>query len=534
MIALRLLSSLEKVFKNSAPPGAGHKCFSCLKNEALSFQAAFCSDCDTAVKMRLSGLPAEKVRIYTVADVPVGLAAFEDSDDYYIGKSPGEYPDVLIPGDTVDASAGKWYSFWIEISGCPDAGVHQLEIDAGCVKQTVTVNVINAELPKQKLVYTNWFHCDAICDYYGVEPFGDEFWQIFRSFAGTAADHGMNCILTPLFTPALDTAVGGERTTTQLVGVEKHGDTYKFDFSLVKKWVEICRSLGIEYFEMSHFFTQWGAEHAPKIMVRDSDGELKRMFGWETETRSSEYNGFLTDFAAEFKKFIYENGFENNVFFHISDEPGEDKIETYLYRAELVKKLFGEFKFIDALSDYEFFSRGAVDIPVPCENRIEYFYGRAKPLWTYYCCGQGREYVPNRFIAMPSERNRIIGLLLYKYDLDGFLQWGYNFYNTQLSLERINPYEVTDAGGNFPAGDAFVVYPGKDGEAVCSLRLKVFREALQDMRALDLLEKLTDRETALGIIGDITFKEYPHNPEFLFETREKINSEIAKNSRNDS
>ena len=527
MLEVRLISSLEKVFKDKAPRGGGHVSYSCLANETLSFQAAVRSDCDAVITARVNSGEAERFRIYTVRDVPVTLAASEGSDDWFISKEPGDYPDILMPGNTLNARAGEWYSFWFEFIPGGVAGSTCVEIDVNGETVKAEIDVIDALLPEQELIYTNWFHCDAICDYYGVEAFGDEFWRIFENFAGTAAKHGLNCILTPLFTPALDTAVGGERTTTQLVGVIKNGEDYSFDFSLVKKWVDTCRSLGIEYFEMSHFFTQWGAEHAPKIIASDGSGNVSRIFGWETETHSAEYDRFLTAFAGEFKKFIYENGLEKNVFFHISDEPGEEQIETYIYRAELVRKLFGEFLFIDALSDFDFYARGAVDIPVPSENSIEDFYGKAKPLWTYYCCGQCSGYVPNRFIAMPSARNRILGFLLWKYDLDGFLQWGYNFYNTQYSLEKINPYEVTDAGGHFPSGDSFVVYPGENGEAICSLRLKVFYDGFQDMRALRLLESLAGRDKALEIVGDITFGEYPHDPEYILGVRERINRGIA-------
>ena len=48
-------------------------------------------------------------------------------------------------------------------------------------------------------------------------------------------------ILTPIFTPPLDTAVGGERTTTQLVGIKTDGDAYCFDFAKLDRWVELCR-----------------------------------------------------------------------------------------------------------------------------------------------------------------------------------------------------------------------------------------------------------------------------------------------------
>ena len=60
---------------------------------------------------------------------------------------------------------------------------------------------------------------------------------------------------------------------------------------------------------------------------------------------------------------------------------------------------------------------------------------------------------------------------LYKYKIIGILHWGYNFYNSQFSLEKINPYQVTDAGGAFPSGDAFLVYPGEDRHPEESIRM---------------------------------------------------------------
>jgi hypothetical protein len=74
-------------------------------------------------------------------------------------------------------------------------------------------------------------------------------------------------ILTPVFTPPLDTAVGGERPTFQLVGIEKKKGEYFFDFTNFRKYVEICLKNGVEAFEISHFFTQWGATSAPKIVA---------------------------------------------------------------------------------------------------------------------------------------------------------------------------------------------------------------------------------------------------------------------------
>lgn len=95
---------------------------------------------------------------------------------------------------------------------------------------------------------------------------------------------------------------------------------------------------------------------------------------------------------------------------------------------------------------------------------------------------------------MPSRRNRILAVQLYKYDIVGFLQWGFNFWYSQYSIKPINPYAVTGAGCVFSSGDAYLVYPGQDGNPVPSIRLKVFREALYDLRTMKLLERLTSKE----------------------------------------
>ncbi len=139
--------------------------------------------------------------------------------------------------------------------------------------------------------------------------------------------------------------------------------------------------------------------------------------------------------------------------------------------------------------------------------------------WTYYCVGQGYK-VSNRFIAMPGWRTRILGVQLYKYRMEGFLHWGFNFYNTQYSLHPVDPYRENDADDAFPAGDAFIVYPGENGEVVESMRLPLIEDAMLDVRLLEYLEELTDRETVMKLVEqnesfEIRFDEYPRGAEYL-------------------
>ena len=535
-----ILSSLEKVFSDERPSAAEFKGFSMLKNERSSFQAAFCAEKSCEVSFELSGKLAPYANAWTVKEIPVGSAVYKTNvDDFYLRKTSGNYPDCLMPvSGNLKVEGGRWYSLWVELMpNGSSIGKSELTIKISgeeSAEGKIEIEVIDAELPKQELIYTNWYHSDCICNYYNIEPFSDEYWRINKNFIQTAADHGMNCILTPLFTPPLDTRVGGERRTVQLVTVHRNGGKYSFDFDNLKKWVAMCHECGIEYFEMSHFFTQWGAKHAPKIVALDRKGREKKIFGWKTRTSSKSYDSFLRQFAAELIKVIDSEGIREKCFFHVSDEPHLKDLKTYKRRAALIEEIFPGFKVIDALSDFDFYEKGAVKNPIPCEDCIKPFIGNVPELWTYYCCCQGHSNVPNRFLSMPSLRNRILGIILYKYDVKGFLHWGYNFYNSQYSIKAIDPFKITDAGGAFPSGDSFVVYPAADGTALESLRLKVFYDGFQDIMALKLLESKIGREKAVEFIEKeltepLTFTEYPHENIWLLEIREKINKMIKEN-----
>lgn len=540
MTQFLILSSLTKVFSDEKPSDENFSSFSMLKNERSSFQLAVCSSEDTDLSIDITGWNSEKVSMFIVREIPSDLPAYDDSDDYFIKKTPGMYPDLLEPvSGNIALVGGKWYSIWFELySSGVAAGLHTITVSANDDKgntfsDSIHVEIIDAVLPEQSLICTFWFHCDCLATYYNVEVFSEEHWMIIENYVKNAVRHGVNFILTPLFTPPLDTMVGGERPTVQLVDVEKNGEDYQFGFDRLKRWIDMCDRCGVKYFEMSHLYTQWGALHAPKI-VGKVNGHEKKLFGWKTWAGSKEYNQFLTHFAEALIKFIDENGIRDRCYFHVSDEPSLSNYPTYKKRSEVINRLFPGFKIIDALSDIKFYEKGVVKYPIPSNNSVDDFVGKTNEFWTYYCCGQHREYVSNRFFAMPSARNRILGIQLYSYNATGFLQWGYNFWYSQFSKYPIDPYKVTDAGKAFPSGDAFVVYPGADGNPLNSLRLKVFYDAVQDFAAMKLLESIIGRTKVMEIIEDeadrpVTMKKYPHGNDFILKTRERINEAIKEN-----
>ena len=532
---LILLSSLEKIMRNEAPSGKDFRGFSMLNNEKKSFQLYIEAQCDTVSLDIKSDLDC--IHAYTVEFIPSKFPINEKTaDDYVIRSKDGYYPDLLLPvdGDIQLENGRRTLWFEIDAESALPAGEHTVELTVSNGDETesavLTVEVIDCPLEKQSLIFTNWFHTDCLMDEYKVSAFSDEYWRIVENYLKTAVRHGMNCVLTPLFTPPLDTQVFGERPTVQLVDVTASKGKYTFDFDRLLKWIDMAHACGIEYFELSHFFTQWGARHAPKI-VATVNGKTKKIFGWKTIAVSKKYRDFLMQFSTALKAFIEAHDLKDKVLIHVSDEPNKSTYRTYVPASKLIHELFEGYKIVDALSDYKFYENGIVTNPIVNDYDVKKFIGKVPELWTYYCCGQDHDYVSNRYFSIPSQRTRVLGYQLYKFDAKGFLHWGFNFWYTRFSRKKINPYEVTDAGGSFQSGDSFVVYPKSDGTPLCSLRLKVFYDAFQDMMALQTLEKLTDRATALAVLEqglekELTFSEYPHSNEWLLETRERINQAI--------
>lgn len=547
-LQVKLVSDMEKVFPSREPSDDGAVSrLTALKGETVSFQIAYYGNVERKQRgtVRVEAPDGIGVRVKKVGLVPCAYPCHMEKDEGYLTTEPGLYPDLLedLGEFGFPIVSGQWRSLWIDIEATEDtpAGEYPVKIILESLAHApgmrllsaeadMTVEILNTVLPESEIRHTEWFHCDCVAEYYDVEVFSERHWEIIENFVRHAVRRGCNMLLTPVFTPPLDTAVNGERRTVQLVDVTVTDQGYEFGYDRFERWVEMCRRCGVCFFEISHLFSQWGAKAAPKIIGK-INGEERRIFGWETRADSEEYGEFLQAFLLSFTEEIERLGIGKQCYFHISDEPEEKDLASYLYAKKLVKGYLPGYHMIDALSEYRFYEQGAVEEPVCASNHMEPFLKKRPPrLWTYYCTGQHLE-VSNRFIVLPGFRTRVLGIQLYKYAITGFLHWGYNFYHSEFSMYPIDPYRCTDADGAFPSGDSFLVYPGKDGKPVDSIRSMLMERAMADLRAMYHLEKLTDRETVMKCLmeeenGEVTFRSYPQKASYLVEVRENINAAI--------
>ena len=545
------VSSLEKLTAKSFSQSKEITKRAVMAGERFSYQIGIKPEKSMRVDVSVESELNDYIKLYAVKNVIMDKPATEEGmeNENYITLEPGLMPDMLLPLEeqgNMLSRGDEIMTVWVRLdvpaelkAGTYDITVNfeftqwnntRKEDEKESASQMMTVEVIPAVMPEQKLIYTRWFYADCIANQHNVEVHSPEYWDMIEKYIAAAVDVGINMILVPVHTPPLDTAIGTKRRCVQLVDIEKKGDKYEFGFENFKKFIAICKKCGVKYYEIAHMFSQWGAKCAPNIMVTEN-GKKDYMFGWHVSATSKEYSEFLPQYIAAISAAVAEEGISEYTYFHISDEPNLDNMDTYKAASDMMRPLIGKSKTFDALSKYEFYENGLIQCPVTSVGHIhEFLEHEIENQWAYYCCGPQKVFT-NSFIAMPSSRTRVLGYQLYRYNIKGFLHWGYNFYNAQISLYEINPYLTTSANGAFPSGDPFIVYPGRE-KVYSSIRGEVTYEAIQDMNICFALEALIGREEVVKMIDEaagytLRFDEYPCSNEFVEGLRAAMIERIA-------
>ncbi|MCK5802195.1 MAG: DUF4091 domain-containing protein [Lentisphaeria bacterium] len=467
-------------------------------NERLSFQVAMRMDDKNTqrVAVEVAGPDGWTLRVRRVGYVPVrhlNTAAAEGSLEVEgLGHVPGYVPDPLFDETFVDLASEETHAFWVTVVPAADAtpGEHTLTITVtpergGSQKREAKVLLHTVRLaPRQDFAITHWFYADSICDWYDVAPFSAEFWPLCEAYLKNYADHGLTMIYVPAFTPPLD----GVKRPTQLLKVTDRGDgNYAFDWSDVKRWVELAKKSGLTEFEWTHPFTQWGVKHAIRI-YHDQGLDERLLWPADTPATGTVYRNFLGQYLPELKTFLQAEGILDRTVFHVSDEPhNEDDKANYVAARALLRELAPWMKTMDALTDVAYGHEHLTDMPVPSIRTAMQFHEQGIESWCYYCCGPRGAFL-QRLMDTPLAKIWMHGLLFYRWPFKGFLHWGYNYWYRSQTRELIDPYSVQD-GHKWPGwayGDTFVVYPGPDGP-IDSLRWEVFAESLQDYQLLQAL-----------------------------------------------
>jgi hypothetical protein len=557
-----VLSSQRRVFQDAMPEVDLDR-LSGMRNEPLSFTLAYRADAEKAPNGRVPDLPIAvlvssdtlPITVYKVLSVPFAASECEDAGAGAVGACPDilqkriACPELVhLEGEVhlpyyerdervlLNASAVMTQSLSITLNEAGEAlasGAHEVLVRIVSLKSgeplashRLTVELIDALLPPCDLLYTNWVHYDCLADSSGLPLWSDAYFDLLGRYLKNAVLHGMNTLLTPAFTPALDTPVGTERMNVQLVGVREVDGGYAFDFSLLRRFVTLARACGITCFEHCHLFSQWGAGCAINI-YGERNGVLTRLFGWDTPATDPAYVAFLQSYLRAFLDFADEMGIpDEGLLFHISDEPAEEHRENYAAAIAIVSEVLAGKRIGDALSSYEFYRNGLVRLPIVDMAFADDFDGKCDHMMLYYTGGEQQPGLSNRLLTNAPSRTRVLGLHLYRYNAEGFLHWGYNYTYGRLSQGLFDPASDPCFYKNIP-GVTYLVYGGRAAEPMPSLREQHMREAINDYRALRLLESRIGREATLRLCSEtlgepINVFTLPKNDTVLLTLRDRI------------
>ncbi|MBR4962174.1 MAG: DUF4091 domain-containing protein [Clostridia bacterium] len=563
-----LTSSQTKIFPDTSSVPAAEKGYA-FADEPHHFQLALRSDTVQFFPVSVQVAADLPVEVYKTGFVPVVHPMAQAGPEGYARTEAGLYPDPLYvrpPCPVVEKAGQIWREadtkqtinlaschtvpLWITLNPEGEAladgeypvTVRIVSLTDGTELQTLTytVRVLPHRLAENRVYYTNWFHCDCLADIYGIEVWSSRFWEILPYWLKNAAKHGMTTLLVPAFTPPLDTPVGHERMNVQLADITADGDGgYSFDLTRLERFLRLAMDCGIRYFEHAHFFSQWGAAHAPNIYARTPEG-YRRIFGWETDASGEEYRVFLEAYLTALNALSDRLGIRDRWVFHISDEPSPEHLDNYLKAKALVQPFVGDCPLADAVYFAEYAENGSVHTPVAeighadafaksCgSDRMDPAGTNAVPLWLYYTGGPSK--VTNRMLPHTHARTRVLGAILYRYGASGFLHWGYNFYYDRMSVGLFHPLSDPCAYKDMP-GSTYLAYPAPDGKPIPSVREMLMGEAMCDLRALWKAEEILGSDRVLARMEEVfgapvTCRTIPEG-ELLLQLRKRLAEELS-------
>lgn len=537
-----LETSLKRVYPNSPPGRAQLSPLLTARNARLSLQACFRNEKTNSVMLRCDVVGADDCQpvVRRVGFVPLrNLNTYVPKEEIEgVGFIPGLCPDPLFPENTAhvgpEANGVFWISLFIPASAKP--GTREIKIrltleneyaytdfvrpKPWSVELTASVDVRPLTLkPRENFPVTNWISADSIWEYYKTEPCSERFWQLADAFIANLVNHGHDVIYTPMFNNRHEILV----RPAQLLRVKRTAlDKYEFDFTDVRRWVQIALKHGARHIEFPHFFTPapTSGKYPQRIFERDAQKIGAMLWAPEISATSDTYRRFLEQFIPQFKQFMEAEKIFDQSFFHCADEPdGDVQMADYRKARALLKELAPWMKVMDAMSEPRFATDRLSDMPIPSIVTAPEFTKADCPAWAYFCCGPRDRYL-QRLLDTPLPKIRMAGWLFYRLGARGFLHWGYNYWFVFCTATMSDPFLDTALGSwpGLPAGDPFVVYPGANGP-IDSIRWEVFAESLQDYALLQS-SGIKPEDPMLDSLKD--YQTFPKTEQWLAEARRKI------------
>ncbi|MGC4232076.1 MAG: DUF4091 domain-containing protein [Niabella sp.] len=524
-----LIDPLEKVFPETIIPIESFKEIDVAKGEVASAQLVLRSiqnKDEVKLTVEVPGLANAAVSYAPVGYVRAGREYSQQAFDRLVSNS-GFYADPIMDGHPVKLQPGQTQACYISVAVPREAkaGTYpvNIKVQAGdeTLQKSFLIHVHNVKLEKQQLKIANWYtfepkYVTLMNNGAAVEPYSELYWKLLKVLAEKMAGYGSNVALaSPL----------------ELAIYQKKGDQFTIDFSRFDKTVEIFKNAGVsamlEGAWIGWHSTDWTSNY---IVLVPEPGRDTTTF-LRLPIQDLRARNFYAQFFRALVPHLKKKGWWDTYYQHIADEPIEQNRQSYIDIASYVKSIVPDIRIADACHNTDLAE--TLDLWVPqldLLNKDYVFYQERKKagdeVWFYTCLWPKGNYA-NRFIDLPLIKTRLLHWINYKYDIDGYLHWGFNWWTDDPFAETTF---INDAGGNLlPGGDSWIVYPGYH-KLYSSIRLEAMRDGINDHTLLKMLEA-KDPVLAKKIIDVMVYKFdlYDTSIWHFRKIRKEILTALAKN-----
>jgi hypothetical protein len=454
--------------------------------------------------MTANGIPVPGARWYRMIEVFVsentGLDRSTEkfsgmTNPFVIRRAPFRIYEALNPVSSplsVDSSSvALRLEIPVDSVAKPGNYTHKILIQHGeqseVLRFSVTVHgAIVPPLDRSTISYVNWHNVDNICKDEGVEKWTEPFWASLAKYARLMVKGRQNTfwfIWKDFFT--FDTT----------------GNIVEFHRDRLERYIKIFLREGMKSIQGCPFTRRRDWNSNDMLLFAEIPG------GREIQAVSEEGKRIISAMAGKIVTVMRENNWDNRWLQGVFDEPTEPFVDRYKEVVSVLRKLKPDILILEATMTTQL--SGVVNIWCPqvqeYQAHREFFDQRKAKgdrVWVYTCLVPGGPWL-NRLCDQERLRQVYVGWACAKFDLQGFLHWGFNFHGERPFEELVRFHAPPNE--YLPAGDSHIVYPGKEGP-MSSQRFEAHRIGMEDFELLAQL-KNKDSKTAQKVI-DLVFQAF--------------------------
>lgn len=446
-----------------------------------------------------------------------------------IRPAPAMIPEYLMAERQTDIPRGTFRAVWltIRIPVSAKAGNYSGRVTVRCPQgeESIPLNltVYPFTMPEERhLKVVEWHSTSEFRRFHGIEEeYSPAWFSMLATYAENMVAHRQNVFRVPL-------------TTVEVI--RKEGGELAFDFTLFDRIAEVFWNTGKMDCLETGFLTKFGEGDWFSTEILLKDIPVKDGAGGDPVTLSG--HEVVPDMLQALESHLRQKGWLGKTLFHVKDEPSIHNALAWMEMSEYVHRYAPDLRRIDAIETSYLLDE--IEVAVPKLDELGAWYGsfrrwqeEGNELWFYTVGIYQGSYFPNKTIDVPVIDSRIMHWLNYRFEVPGYLHWGWNRWNE-------DPYSET----GMHIGDGWHVYPVRDG-VLNSLRWEQMRNGLQDYEYFWLLEeKVRALKDSLGsrfewidpksrgkeIAGQVvtTLAEHTYDPQVLYDAKREVIGELLE------